>query len=318
MGVKFKSDTYGYVTGIRFYKASTNTGTHIGNLWTATGQLLASATFTGEIGLRLAAGELRAAGGAEQEHHLRRVLLRAQGALLAGRRVLLHDSRRWGRTHLTNVDSPPLHALRNTNGVVNGVYSYSGSSTFPTSSVNAANYWVDPVFTPETFTTPPGQVGNVSATAGYASATVTWSAPTSGDPVTTYTVTPYIGSAAQTPTTVTGNPAPTSAVVSGLTNGTTYTFTVTASNPAGTGPESAPSNAVTPSASVAACRQRRLRERPDRVDDRWRGPADRQQHPVPLRQQLRPARHGPAGAPHPPETATSPRRSLSPRRARRP
>ena len=68
--------------------------------------------------------------------------------------------------------------------------------------------------------------------------------------MTTYTITPYIGSAAQTPTTVTGNPAPTSAVVSGLTNGTTYTFTVTASNPAGTGPESAQSNAVTPSASA--------------------------------------------------------------------
>ena len=48
MGVKFKADTYGYVTGIRFYKAGTNTGTHIGNLWTATGQLLASATFTNE------------------------------------------------------------------------------------------------------------------------------------------------------------------------------------------------------------------------------------------------------------------------------
>ena len=48
VGVKFKADTYGYVTGIRFYKASTNTGTHIGNLWTSSGQLLASATFTGE------------------------------------------------------------------------------------------------------------------------------------------------------------------------------------------------------------------------------------------------------------------------------
>ena len=49
------------------------------------------------------------------------------------------------------MDSPPLHALRNTNGVVNGVFSYSGSSTFPTSSTDASNYWVDPVFTPQTF-----------------------------------------------------------------------------------------------------------------------------------------------------------------------
>src|SRR5262249_21315320 len=77
-----------------------------------------------------------------------------------------------------------------------------------------------------------------------------WNAPTSGDPVTAYKITPYIGSTAQTPTTVTGNPAPTTGTVSGLTNGTTYTFTVTPSNPAGTGPESAQSNAVTPSASI--------------------------------------------------------------------
>ena len=149
----------------------------------------------------------------------------------------------------STVNSPPLHALQNTNGVVNGVYSYSGSSTFPTSSNDAANYWVDPVFSAQAFNTPPGQVGNVNATAGFASATVTWSAPTTGDPATSYTITPYIGSAAQTPTTVPG-PTPTSAVVSGLTNGTTYTFTVTASNPAGTGPASPQSNAATPSASA--------------------------------------------------------------------
>ena len=151
----------------------------------------------------------------------------------------------------STVNSPPLHALQNTNGVTNGVYTYSGSSTFPTSSNNASNYWVDPVFSPEVFNNAPGPVGNVSATAGYASANLTWAAPTSGDPVATYTITPYIGSAAQTPTTVTGNPAPTTGVVSGLANGTTYTFTVTASNPAGAGPASAQSNAVTPSASIA-------------------------------------------------------------------
>ena len=122
------------------------------------------------VGVRLAAGELRAAGVAEQEHHLRRVLLRAQGALLAERGYFYTTPQLGPAPTITNVDSPPLHALRNTNGVVNGVFSYSSSSTFPTSSVDAANYWVDPVFTPQTFTTPPGQVGNVNATAGYASA----------------------------------------------------------------------------------------------------------------------------------------------------
>src|SRR4029077_4798934 len=61
-----------------------------------------------------------------------------------------------------------------------------------------------------------------------------------------YTVTPFIGSTAQTPGTVTGNPPATTTTVTGLTNGTSYTFKVAASNASGTGPASSPSNAVTP------------------------------------------------------------------------
>ena len=48
LGVKFRADNDGYITGVRFYKASTNTGTHVGHLWTSTGTQLGSATFTGE------------------------------------------------------------------------------------------------------------------------------------------------------------------------------------------------------------------------------------------------------------------------------
>ena len=48
VGVKFQTDAAGLITGIRFYKGASNTGTHIGNLWTSTGQLLATATFSNE------------------------------------------------------------------------------------------------------------------------------------------------------------------------------------------------------------------------------------------------------------------------------
>src|SRR6185436_15935844 len=48
LGVKFRSDVPGTITGVRFYKAAANTGTHIGNLWTSTGTRLATATFSNE------------------------------------------------------------------------------------------------------------------------------------------------------------------------------------------------------------------------------------------------------------------------------
>ncbi len=63
---------------------------------------------------------------------------------------------------------------------------------------------------------------------------MSWTAPSNGgSPITSYTVTPFIGATAQTPTTVTGNPPATSTTVTGLTNGTAYTFTVSATNAVG-------------------------------------------------------------------------------------
>jgi hypothetical protein len=98
----------------------------------------------------------------------------------------------------------------------------------------------------------PGAPTSVSAVAGNGSASVSWTAPASngGSPITSYTVTPYVGSVAQTTTVVPGSPPATTATINGLTNGTTYTFTVTATNAVGSGPASAPSNGVTPTATV--------------------------------------------------------------------
>ncbi|WP_458127448.1 Ig-like domain-containing protein [Shewanella algae] len=87
----------------------------------------------------------------------------------------------------------------------------------------------------------PGAPMSVSAVAADASATVSFSAPasTGGAAISSYTVTSSPGGFTASGT---GSPL----TVSGLSNGTGYSFTVSASNIAGTGPASSPSNTVTP------------------------------------------------------------------------
>src|SRR5207244_10065647 len=47
-GGKVRSDNDGEISGLRFYKSTNNTGTHVADLWTTSGTLLVTATFSGE------------------------------------------------------------------------------------------------------------------------------------------------------------------------------------------------------------------------------------------------------------------------------
>jgi Lamin Tail Domain/Fibronectin type III domain len=94
----------------------------------------------------------------------------------------------------------------------------------------------------------PGPPTDVTARAGDQLAEVTWTAPLPDDPsITGYTV---ITSPADTPA-VTVDPTARTATVTGLTNGTAYSFTVTATNPDGTSPPSTPSAPVIPAPPAA-------------------------------------------------------------------
>jgi hypothetical protein len=105
----------------------------------------------------------------------------------------------------------------------------------------------------QTFTTlaVPQAPSDVQASAGDSQATVSFTPPASGATPSSYVVTATdqttSGNGGQT---ATGSGSP--VTVTGLTNGDTYTFTVTTKNAAGTGLTAGPSNAVTPMAPPAA------------------------------------------------------------------
>ncbi len=92
--------------------------------------------------------------------------------------------------------------------------------------------------------TVPGAPTGVNAIPGNALATVSFTGPSSsgGSNITSYTVTPYTGGTAGKTTSGPHSPI----IVKGLTNGTSYTFTVTAKNKLGTGPASTASSPVIP------------------------------------------------------------------------
>jgi hypothetical protein len=101
---------------------------------------------------------------------------------------------------------------------------------------------------PFTLTSAPLAPTDVTATGNDdGTATVSWSAPNDGGyPITGYTITPYSNGGALTQPSITYSPtSATSATVSGLPLGGTYTFTVNASNADGAGPQSSPSAPAT-------------------------------------------------------------------------
>jgi len=121
---------------------------------------------------------------------------------------------------------------------------------FP-SQTNANGLWtikkVKRFLQGDNFPTFPGAPTIGAATGGNAQASVAFTAPASngGSTITSYTATSSPGG-------LTASGASSPLTVTGLTNGTAYTFTVRATNTQGSGPASAASNSVTPAVPVAA------------------------------------------------------------------
>lgn len=136
LGVKFRSDTSGYITGIRFYKSAANTGNHVANLWSAYGKLLATANYINE-----------SASGWQVATFAKPVAISANTVYVASYHTNTgHYSGSLNYFTNSQKDNAPLHALSSGTTSSNGVYSYSSSSQFPSKSWKGSNYWVDVIF----------------------------------------------------------------------------------------------------------------------------------------------------------------------------
>jgi hypothetical protein len=121
-------------------------------------------------------------------------------------------------------------------------FTYRPIVSGPINITASANPALSDASTAITYTseTVPGIPTGVTAAGGNASAVISFTAPSNGGAtITSYTVTSTPGGIITT-----GSSSP--IIVSGLTNGTSYTFTVSATNSVGTGTASAASNAVIP------------------------------------------------------------------------
>jgi Domain of unknown function (DUF4082)/Abnormal spindle-like microcephaly-assoc'd, ASPM-SPD-2-Hydin len=152
LGMKFKSDTSGYITGLRFYKAKNNGGTHTAHIWSSSGTLLGSASFANET-----------ASGWQQVNFATPVAISANTVYVAS---YFAPSGHYSETldyFLSAVNNAPLHALANATNSPNGIFLHSAKGGFPTSnSHEAINFWVDIVFS--TAQTPASPQLKVSAT----------------------------------------------------------------------------------------------------------------------------------------------------------
>jgi hypothetical protein len=133
VGVKFKPTLSGQVVGMRYYQGAGNIGTHTGTLWSASGTQLARVTFptNANVGWQAA-------------------MFSSPVDVTANTTYVVSYHAPNGR-YSTNANfftsawtTGPLTAPATTNGV----YRYTSTPAFPSSSYQATNYWVDPLFLP--------------------------------------------------------------------------------------------------------------------------------------------------------------------------
>jgi hypothetical protein len=130
LGVRFTSDVDGSISGVRFYKGPSNTGTHTVTLWGPNGAALATATAINET-----------PSGWQTATFNSPVAIAANTTYTASYMAPNGYYSATGNYFGTGYINTPLRT-----GTSAGVYKYGGG--YPTDSYNNTNYWVDVVFAP--------------------------------------------------------------------------------------------------------------------------------------------------------------------------
>ncbi|MFI8965792.1 DUF4082 domain-containing protein [Streptomyces sp. NPDC053493] len=154
LGVKVRSSVPGTITGVRFYKSAANVGTHKGSLWSATGQLLATGTFTNET-----------ASGWQELKFASPVPVKANTTYVASY-FAPNGGYSYDAHYFTDKAAglAPLTALQSGTDGGNGVYKYGAASGFPNQAAAGSNYWVDAILeTGSASTAPPTVTGRTPA-----------------------------------------------------------------------------------------------------------------------------------------------------------
>ena len=128
---------------IRFYKDLTSTGSHTGSLWSSTGKLLATATFTNET-----------ASGWQEVTFSQPVKVTAGYRYVASYHTNGHYVEDIDYFSASGVSNGNLVALSTSIAGGNGVFRF-GPSAFPNQSYAGTNYWVDVVFLDKANSQPP-------------------------------------------------------------------------------------------------------------------------------------------------------------------
>jgi hypothetical protein len=135
LGFRFYSDVSGSVTGVRFFKGTGNTGQHVGTLWSAAGTKLAQVTFSGE-----------SASGWQQANFPAPVSITPNTVYVISYLAPNGNYADDPAYPWSNLNVAPLHP----SGSSPGVFAYGSSTTFPTGTYDASNYYVDLVFAAST------------------------------------------------------------------------------------------------------------------------------------------------------------------------